>query len=59
MIRALFCVGYEYVIISLDEVLTTTDDCEVRYFVDVVFECTDTIETRTQNFSLCPEPKKS
>ena len=44
MVQALPYDGYEYVIISLDEILATADDCEIVSSVDVGLECTDTIK---------------
>ena len=43
---------------SSGEILTTADDSEMGYFVDVDLELRDTLEKKARYVPLCPESTK-
>ena len=50
--------GFQYVMKASGEILTTTDDSEMGYFVDVDLELRDTLEKKARYVPLCPESTK-
>ena len=43
---------------SLEEILNTSDDNEIGYFLEVDLKYTDNIKEKTKKFPFCPENKK-
>ena len=46
-------------IITLEDILTTPDDSDIGYFIEVDVKYTDNVKEKTKNFPFAPENKKT